>query len=175
MSPLEIAENLDLADKSLVSDFSAKSSFHCIGFCYCFLTTNLGIATLAYSLLYKLKENSVWFALQTDFYHEKESIATWFCRGPACQPPWLSSRCLGSGSVPGSLALRWKCRLRICQLSPSGWKSGSCLRHKDQRSGLRSDVQTSSWKLIKSPLFKIHWNKKKRFSKHIGFLCYCFS
>ena len=27
--PLELAENLDLADKSLVTDFSAKSSFHC--------------------------------------------------------------------------------------------------------------------------------------------------
>ena len=30
MSLLEIAENLDLADKRLVTDFSAKSSFHCI-------------------------------------------------------------------------------------------------------------------------------------------------
>ena len=29
ISPLEIAENLVLADKSLVTDFSAKSSFHC--------------------------------------------------------------------------------------------------------------------------------------------------
>ena len=30
ISPLEIAENLVLADKSSVTDFSAKSSFHCI-------------------------------------------------------------------------------------------------------------------------------------------------
>ena len=30
VSLLEIAENLDLADKSLATDFSAKSSFHCI-------------------------------------------------------------------------------------------------------------------------------------------------
>ena len=29
ISPLEIAENLVLADKSSVTDFSAKSSFHC--------------------------------------------------------------------------------------------------------------------------------------------------
>ena len=30
ISPLEIAENLVLADKSSVADFPAKSSFHCI-------------------------------------------------------------------------------------------------------------------------------------------------
>ena len=29
ISPLKIAENLVLADKSSVTDFSAKSSFHC--------------------------------------------------------------------------------------------------------------------------------------------------
>ena len=29
ISPLEIAENLVLADKSSATDFSAKSSFHC--------------------------------------------------------------------------------------------------------------------------------------------------
>ena len=33
ISPLKIAENLVLADKSSVTDFSAKSSFHCISFC----------------------------------------------------------------------------------------------------------------------------------------------
>ena len=29
ISPLEIAENLGLADKRVLTDFSAKSSFHC--------------------------------------------------------------------------------------------------------------------------------------------------
>ena len=32
ISPLEIAENLGLADKRVVTDFSAKSSFHCASF-----------------------------------------------------------------------------------------------------------------------------------------------